>query len=75
MPMKNINILTLWEDFLIKNKDYFYDNLTVWKLYLDKVKKYIDEYHTYPKTSDENEDIKKLGFWFNNQNYNHKIKK
>ena len=73
--MKNENIYVLWDNFLKINKDYFYDNLTLWKKYLDKVKKYIYEHHTYPKTSDENEDIKKLGYWFNTQNYNHVIKK
>ena len=68
------NIRKLWEDFINddKYKIYFFSNKEVWKLNLERVKKYIDENKKKPSEHDKNE--KKNGAWVSMQLYNYQKK-
>ena len=48
------------------------DNIKIWKLTLNKVKKYIDNNNKKPSRICENKEIKKLGMWLSDQNYNYR---
>jgi late competence protein required for DNA uptake (superfamily II DNA/RNA helicase) len=67
--MSNIEIRTLWEDFVNDNKYniYFLSNETTWINTLDKIKKYINTNNKRPAESSKNPDEKKLGLWISHQ--------
>jgi superfamily II DNA or RNA helicase len=75
--MKNINIRKLWEEFINdpKYSKYFISNEEKWKLRLEKVKKYIDEYNKLPSYSDKDTDIKSEANWLDHQQQNYKNNK
>jgi hypothetical protein len=75
--MKDIEIHTLWEQFITDYKQYVdVDTIKVWKDKLNMVKQYIDINKKRPSEKDKNTDIKQLGKWICHQkeNYNSDIK-
>ena len=67
--MTNENIRYKWEEFYNK---YILNNEDVWNNNLIKVKTYIKKHKYKPSFKSKNNDIKKLGIWFNNQQKNYK---
>ena len=67
--MTNENIRYKWEKFYNK---YILCNEDVWNNIFKKVKTYIKKYKCKPSYKSTDNDIKKLGIWFNNQQKNYK---
>jgi len=63
-----------WENFVNSNeyRKYFMSNIEVWENNLNLVKNYIDVNKKKPSTTDDDYNIKKLGYWIGTQkgNYN-----
>ena len=75
--MKNVNIYSLWSEFIITYKQYVdKDSHEAWKTKLNLIKEYIDTNKNLPSQIDKNVDVKQLGSWISNQkqNYNREIK-
>ena len=70
--MTNPNIIKIYEDFLNKYKEYFLSNEKLWKINLNKVKKYIDINKKRPSRTDKNNEIKIIAVWINTQITNYK---
>ena len=72
--MSNESIRPLWEDFINddKYKNYFLTNEEEWKIKLEWVKKYINEYKKRPSSADKDKNVKKLGVWISRQKENYK---
>ena len=73
--MKDENIYNLFTNFLEQYKDFFIDNTGQWKINLENVKNYIDEYKQRPNPKSKNIEIKKLGTFLDTQLQNYKNKK
>ena len=73
--MKDENIKKDYELFLEKYKEYLLNNKEVWYDTLEKLKKYIDENKKSPSNIDKDKNIKNLGQWLSQQKNNYiKIK-
>ena len=72
--MKNDKYKEAWEEFVNDKKynKHFISHEDNWFIYLEKVKKYIDDNNKRPSSQDKNEDIKKLGVWLTSQTNNYK---
>jgi len=66
--MANELIYIEWTNFITEYKQYFLSNIELWYEQLNQLKQYIDENHKKPSLTDENNEIKKLCYWLNNQN-------
>jgi hypothetical protein len=76
--MRNTEIYDMWTKFINdpKYKEYLQSNEDIWKDYLSKVKKYMDDNKKRPYCLDKNKDIKTQGNWIHRQvaNYSKKEK-
>ena len=74
--MKETEIYNLWNEFVNddKYKEYFMDNMNVWKNNLDKVKEFIDLNCKRPSRTCKNKEEKILGSWIGHQLTNSKNK-
>ena len=74
--MKEVEIYNLWNEFVNddKYKEYFMDNMNVWKNNLDKVKEFIDLNCKRPSNKSKNKEEKVLGSWIGTQLKNNKNK-
>jgi recombinational DNA repair protein RecT len=74
--MKEVEIYNLWNEFVNddKYKEYFMDNMNVWKNKLDKVKEFIDLNYKRPLGKSKNKEEKVLGSWIGTQMKNTKNK-
>lgn len=74
--MKNIEIKTLWEEFTNEYPNMFTIHAQYWKNKLLSVKDFVNKNNILPSFyNTDNEEIKSLGIWINNQyiNYNSDI--
>jgi hypothetical protein len=69
--MKKSEICELWEKFIEKYFEYFISNEEKWKNNLKEICEYIDETDKLPSQSDNNDSIKKLGYWLSHQKINY----
>jgi len=73
--MKEDNVRSEWEKFILDYKQYFMSNEEEWLLTLGKVKKYIDDNKKRPLNNNDSNEIKTLGRWIDVQqrNYNKQL--
>ena len=65
--MKQLEIYTLWTEFIQEYKEYFMTPNENWKQNLIKVKNYIDTNGKTPSSRDRDATIKSLGTWISHQ--------
>jgi hypothetical protein len=70
--MKDPSIRKLWEEFLIKYKEYFQSNEDIWYNQLNDLETYIKTYTKIPSEVDKSLKIKQLGIWVFRQKKNYK---
>ena len=72
--MFHLTIRKLWEEFINepKYKKYFISDEDEWKLNLEWIKKYMNNKNKKPSTNSENTEIRKYGYWIQNQKFNYK---
>ena len=70
--MKEKEIYDIFTEFLKDNEQLFYDNNTIWKNTLEKVKNYINEHNKLPSEYNKNNDTKVFGKWISTQKQNYK---
>ena len=72
--MENEDIRKKWEEFIGHPlyKEYFISNEEQWDIYLNNVKKYIDENKQRPSDTSKNKDVKFMGKWLSTQITNYK---
>jgi HJR/Mrr/RecB family endonuclease len=75
--MQDKTIYDIWIKFIndVKYKQYFLNNVELWKQTLEQLKKYIDENNKTPSTYDKNIVIKQLGTWISTQKQNYDKKR
>ena len=61
--MKNINVKTAWEQFVIEYKHCFLTNEEEWTYMLNKVRMYIDKNKIRPHEKSEINEISTMGHW------------
>ena len=70
--MKDENIKILWENFVENYKYLFLSTEDIWKINLDKLKKFIDDNKQLPYKNSENAEEKFLSTWIITQRSNYK---
>ena len=70
--MKNEEIKSIWEEFIITYEVLFKTNEEIWYDKLDNIKEYIKKYNKLPCYNDSNANIKSLGKWLSHQKDNYK---
>jgi hypothetical protein len=70
--MKDENIKILWENFVENYKDLFLSTEDIWKINLDKLKKFIDDNKQLPYRNSKNVEEKFLSTWIVTQRSNYK---
>lgn len=69
--MEDEEMRKIWQNFQKKYPKLFGDREEEWKKTLKDIMKYIDENGKRPLQKDEDENVRKLGNWMNNQKHNY----
>jgi superfamily II DNA or RNA helicase len=72
--LKNETVKKIWLEFIEKYHKYFMDSKEIWFNRLILVEQYINQHKMRPSRQDNNNDIKSLGNWINNQLYVYKTR-
>jgi hypothetical protein len=73
--MKNYNVRLLWKVFTTKYDVLFRSKEQLWKIKLNDVISYIEEYKKLPSGVDKDRDIQSLAFWISTQKANYTNRK
>ena len=66
---KNENLCNIWNKYINENQKYFKNNKIKWDTNLKSLKNYLDKNKKKPSQYDEDNEIKLLATWLQQQNY------
>lgn len=72
--MKDIQIRTYWEEFIIRHKELFKSNEEIWNERLNIAKEYILANNKIPKNNSNIDEEKRISKWISHQKLNYKKK-